>query len=55
MAADPQALKEEIQRAEVAAKWLTTEYAAEIAEVARRLVEFHTLLAGFERRHHDAL
>jgi hypothetical protein len=55
MAADPQALKEEIQRAEVAAKWLTTEYAAEIQQVAEALVAFHNLLGSFERRHHDAL
>ena len=48
------ALTSEIDRAKVGALWLVREYAPEIAEVARRLVSFHRLFEGFERRYADA-
>jgi hypothetical protein len=55
MAANPQALQEEIQRAKDAARWLVDEYQSEIQQVAEALVAFHRLLEGFERRHDEVL
>ncbi|MGA7700654.1 MAG: hypothetical protein WCB27_13670 [Thermoguttaceae bacterium] len=55
MAANPQALQEEIDRAIVAARWLTQEYHAEIAEVARKLVDFHQYLESVERRYETSI
>jgi hypothetical protein len=48
---EPERFTEEIERAKVAAKWLTTEYATEIRTIADKLLHFHNLLANMERRH----
>jgi hypothetical protein len=53
MAANPEAIADEVARATVRARWLVQEYASEIRAVAERLVEFHELLANMERRYAD--
>jgi hypothetical protein len=50
LAAPPDVIREEVHRAQAAAFWLVKEYSAEIDAVANLLLEFHQLVASFDRK-----